>query len=230
MSNLFSIFDPLGQFNIRWNWLSLMIPLVSIPPIFWTCNNQFKQTLISSILSVHQEIKSVFSPNLRPGTTQLIISLFSFIATLNIISIFPFIFTPSGHISISLSLALPLWVGYITTRTIKAPQRFLAHLVPLGTPPFLMPFMVIIETISNVIRPITLSVRLAANLVAGHLLLSLLGNMGASLWRVNPTILFLLSGISLLLTLEIGVAVIQAYVFRLLRRLYVNESSPNDHF
>ena len=59
-----------------------------------------------------------------------------------------------------------------------------AHLVPQGTPPVLMPFMVCIETISNVIRPGTLAVWLMANMVAGHLLLTLLGNTGASLGNV----------------------------------------------
>ena len=61
---------------------------------------------------------------------------------------------------------------------IKETTNALAHLVPLGTPAPLMPFMVVIEVIRNLIRPITLSVRLAANMIAGHLLLTLLGAQG----------------------------------------------------
>ena len=97
----------------------------------------------------------------------------------------------------------------------------LAHLVPLGTPGVLMPFMVLIETIRNVIRPGTLAVRLAANIIAGHLLLVLLGNQGPSL---TSYFLFLLIGAQiLLLILERAVAVIQSYVFAVLTTLYSRE-------
>merc|ERR1712037_1065662 len=80
-------------------------------------------------------------------------------------------------------------------------NRLFAHLVPRGTPVALIPVIVIIETVSNVIRPGTLSIRLAATIVAGHLLLTLLGSQGPN------------------------VACIQAYVFTILRSLYLNELS-----
>jgi len=97
----------------------------------------------------------------------------------------------------------------------------LAHLVPLGTPPVLMPFMVLIETVSNVIRPGTLAVRLAANIIAGHLLLVLLGNQGPSI--SSSLLRILLVTQILLLTLESAVAVIQSYVFAVLATLYSRE-------
>merc|ERR1711913_207690 len=77
------------------------------------------------------------------------------------------------------------------------------------------------ETISNIIRPITLAVRLAANIIAGHLLLTLLGRTGPSL-SLYLVILLLISQI-LLLTLEAAVAIIQSYVFAVLRTLYARE-------
>merc|ERR1712226_132723 len=70
-------------------------------------------------------------------------------------------------------------------------NRLLAHLVPLGTPSFLMPIIVIIETVSNVIRPLTLSIRLAANMVAGHLLLTLLGSQGPNVGYLSLIALML---------------------------------------
>lgn len=97
----------------------------------------------------------------------------------------------------------------------------LAHLVPLGTPPVLIPFMVLIETVSNVIRPGTLAVRLAANMIAGHLLLVLLGNQGPSL--SSSLLRILLVTQILLLTLEGAVAIIQSYVFAVLATLYSRE-------
>jgi F-type H+-transporting ATPase subunit a len=96
-----------------------------------------------------------------------------------------------------------------------------AHLVPQGTPSVLIPFIVLIETISNVIRPGTLAVRLSANIIAGHLLLTLLGNTGNSLSYIIVTILIFAQ--LLLLTLESAVAIIQAYVFTILRTLYSRE-------
>lgn len=97
----------------------------------------------------------------------------------------------------------------------------LAHSVPLGTPGVLIPFMVLIETIRNIIRPGTLAVRLAANIIAGHLLLVLLGNQGPAASSV--VLLVLVSSQILLLILERAVAVIQSYVFAVLSTLYSSE-------
>jgi F-type H+-transporting ATPase subunit a len=96
-----------------------------------------------------------------------------------------------------------------------------AHLVPQGTPAVLIPFMVCIETISNVIRPGTLAVRLAANIIAGHLLITLMGNTGPGL-AIRLVGLLLIGQIALLM-LESAVAIIQSYVFAVLRTLYSSE-------
>jgi F-type H+-transporting ATPase subunit a len=96
-----------------------------------------------------------------------------------------------------------------------------AHLVPQGTPSVLIPFIVCIETISNVIRPGTLAVRLTANIIAGHLLLTLMGNTGNSLSSIILSIL-LISQVALLI-LESAVAIIQSYVFAVLSTLYSRE-------
>ena len=99
----------------------------------------------------------------------------------------------------------------------------LAHLVPTGTPGALMPIMVIIESVRNIIRPGTLSVRLGANMMAGHLLLTLLGSQGPT--SASVVLLLLIVALILLLILEVGVACIQSYVFTVLRSLYLNELS-----
>jgi F-type H+-transporting ATPase subunit a len=97
----------------------------------------------------------------------------------------------------------------------------LAHLVPLGTPGALIPLIVIIETVRNIIRPGTLAVRLAANIIAGHLLLVLLGNQGPG---ASSAILGVLLVVQvLLLVLETAVAAIQSYVFAVLSTLYSSE-------
>lgn len=93
--------------------------------------------------------------------------------------------------------------------------------MPQGTPAVLIPFIVCIETISNVIRPGTLAVRLTANIIAGHLLLTLIGNTGNSLSLI--IINFLIIGQIALLILESAVSIIQSYVFAVLSTLYSSE-------
>ncbi|NEV49085.1 ATP synthase F0 subunit A [Wolbachia pipientis] len=100
---------------------------------------------------------------------------------------------------------------------------FIAHLIPLGTPFILIRFIVIVESIRILIRPLTLSIRLTANIISGHLLLSLLSNL---IINLNIFILSLTITIQLiLLILEISVSLIQAYVFSTLLTLYRSENN-----
>lgn len=117
-------------------------------------------------------------------------------------------------------------MGYIVYSTFLNLGRFLAHLVPLGTPYALIPFMVVIELVRRIIRPLTLSVRLAANIVAGHLLMVLVRSPITTI-RLN-FIALVISALLLLIMLELAVSFIQAYVFSTLISLYVIEvNSPN---
>jgi F-type H+-transporting ATPase subunit a len=140
--------------------------------------------------------------------------------------LFPYIFTRRRHISFTLTLALPLWLGRILISILYQYNNLLAHLVPTGTPSFLIPVIVVIETVRNIIRPLTLSIRLAANMVAGHLLLTLLGSQGPTLRIFN--LILLIGGLFILLLLEVAVACIQSYVFTILSSLYLNELLRNE--
>lgn len=121
----------------------------------------------------------------------------------------------------TLSFALPVWLGSMLWSIKNQYNNIFAHLVPTGTPGALMPVIVVIETVRNIIRPGTLSIRLAANMVAGHLLLTLLGSQGRLLSMASLS--GLIVGLILLLCLELAVACIQAYVFTILRSLYLRE-------
>ena len=158
----------------------------------------------------------------RAGSAKIILTrLFVFILIRNLGGLLPYVFTPHAHLSVTLSMGLPFWTGYVLFSAVTHPRLTLAHLVPTGTPNILVPFIVLIELISNLIRPLTLRVRLAANIVAGHLLLSLL-----RLPAPTGTILVLAClGIPLVLLtfLELGVSFIQSYVFITLSSLYISE-------
>nr|UFK62198.1 ATP synthase F0 subunit 6 [Cicindela puritana] len=222
MVNLFSTFDPSTNIlNLSLNWLSTFMCMLMIPMTFWFIPSRYSLIWNNVIITLHKEFKTLLGPFNHKGSTFLFISLFSFILFNNFMGLFPYIYTSSSHLSMTLSLALPLWLSFMLFGWINNTQHMFAHLVPQGTPPVLMPFMVCIETISNVIRPGTLAVRLAANMIAGHLLLTLLGNTGPMLSSSIVSLLIFTQ--ILLLMLEFAVSVIQSYVFAILSTLYSSE-------
>lgn len=227
MNNLFSIFDPAsGILGLRLNWLSLL-GILLVPTMYWITLNKRLLVLIKALKFLVEEINAVLFLGVRSSSSIILISAFAGIALNNFLGLLPYVFTASSHLSVTLSLALPFWVGYILLNFINNTRRALAHLVPGGTPAPLVPFMVLIEIVRNLIRPLTLGIRLAANIVAGHLLLALvrgpMPQIRASLWRVR------LLGLLALIVLEFGVSLIQAYVFITLSSLYIGEvNNPNN--
>nr|YP_010159284.1 ATP synthase F0 subunit 6 [Paragnetina indentata]QRG31733.1 ATP synthase F0 subunit 6 [Paragnetina indentata] len=222
MTNLFSVFDPsTSVFNFSLNWLSTLLGLMLIPSLYWFIPSRYNLIWSKILLTLHLEFKTLLGPAGHLGSTFMFISLFSLILFNNFLGLFPYVFTSTSHLTLTLSLALPLWLSFMVYGWINHTQHMFAHLVPQGTPAILMPFMVCIETISNIIRPGTLAVRLAANMIAGHLLLTLLGNTGPSL-TYSILSLLLIAQIALLI-LESAVAMIQSYVFAVLSTLYASE-------
>nr|YP_009938384.1 ATP synthase F0 subunit 6 [Lethe titania]QNU07803.1 ATP synthase F0 subunit 6 [Lethe titania] len=224
MSNLFSIFDPSTNiFNLSLNWISTFIGLMFIPYSFWFMPNRYFMlwNFISSKL--HNEFKTLMGTNSFNGSTFIFISLFFFVLFNNFLGLFPYIFTSTSHLNLSLTLSLTLWLSFMIYGWINNTQHMFIHMIPQGTPTVLMPFMVLIETISNIIRPGTLAVRLTANMIAGHLLLTLLGNSGMNM--PNYLLFILIFTQILLLILEFAVAIIQSYVITILSTLYSSETN-----
>ena len=221
ITNLFSVFDPISSIlHLPLNWLSTFLGLLFIPTLFWIIPSRWSLLWFKILDILHKEFKTLLASSPK-GSTIIFISLFSLIIFNNRLGLLPYIFTRTRHLTITLSLSIPLWISFIIYGWINHTQHIFAHLVPQGTPTPLIPFIVLIETIRNIIRPGTLAVRLAANIIAGHLLLTLLGRTGPSLSTSLVTLL--LFGQILLLTLETAVAVIQSYVFAVLRTLYARE-------
>nr|AOY39348.1 ATP synthase F0 subunit 6 [Nosodendron sp. BMNH 840466] len=217
MTNLFSSFDPTTTI-LSLNWISSFLGLIFIPPLFWLIPSRLNLLWIFIIEYLYKEFKVLHK---NKNSLLIFISLFSMIFYNNFLGLFPYIFTSSSHLTLTLSLALPLWLSFMIYGWMNNTTLMLAHLVPQGTPPILMPFMVCIETISNIIRPGTLAIRLTANMIAGHLLLTLLGNNGPSMNMIMLNILIIIQ--LLLLLLETAVSIIQSYVFAVLSTLYSSE-------
>nr|YP_009938332.1 ATP synthase F0 subunit 6 [Lethe nigrifascia]QNU07751.1 ATP synthase F0 subunit 6 [Lethe nigrifascia] len=224
MSNLFSIFDPSTNiFNLPLNWISTFIGLMFIPYSFWFLPNRYFMMWNFISTKLHNEFKNLMGPNSLNGSTFIFISLFFFVLFNNFLGLFPYIFTSTSHLNMSLTLSLTLWLSFMIYGWINNTQHMFIHMIPQGTPTILMPFMVLIETISNIIRPGTLAVRLTANMIAGHLLLTLLGNSGMNM--PNYLLIILIFTQILLLILEFAVAIIQSYVITILSTLYSSETN-----
>lgn len=218
--NLFTTFDPATSIIFRLNWVRTVLGLVLLPYIFWLIPNRIRILIYIIVRKLNEEFKTILRGK-HQGLTLIIISLFIFILWNNLLGLLPYVFTRSRHLVFTLSIALPIWTGVMIFGWTNNYQEIFAHLVPNGTPTLLIPFIVLIETIRNLIRPGSLAVRLTANIIAGHLLIRLLGNnMSNSIAIVMPIII--LVQISLII-FEVAVSIIQAYVFSVLTTLYSSE-------
>nr|BAL70366.1 ATP synthase F0 subunit 6 [Aposthonia japonica] len=221
MMNLFSSFDPQSSMFMSLNWTISPICMLLIPNKFWLNSNHTMKTFTLLQLTLKKEMKPIITNNINKGIIIIPMSLILMISIQNMSGLFPYLFTTPSHMSMTFNLALPIWLTLMMYGWIKKTNFMFAHLVPHSSPSLLIPFMVIIETTSNLIRPITLSVRLAANLTAGHLILTLIEN-ASSTNTMTPLIALLFTQIMLFL-LETAVAIIQAYVFSILVILYISE-------
>lgn len=219
--NLFSVFDPSSSIiNLSINWIRTILGLSLIPIQLWIIPSRFN-ILWKLFLSYLRKEFKLLLPKSITSPLLIFVSLFFLIIINNILGLLPYIFTRTRHILITLSLALPIWISFIIYGWIINTNHIFVHLVPQGTPAALISFIVVIETVRNIIRPGTLAIRLAANIIAGHLLITLLGSTGPSLSLILVSILII--GQIALLVLESAVALIQSYVFVTLSVLYSSE-------
>nr|YP_010937259.1 ATP synthase F0 subunit 6 [Ixodes loricatus]WKW95216.1 ATP synthase subunit 6 [Ixodes loricatus] len=219
MMNLFSIFDPSTSSILSMNWISIMSIIFIIPSCLWMTPSRY-QFLWKKIFSkISEEMKGNLSSKTQKFNL-LFIATFMIIFLFNCLGLLPYVFTPTSHITFSMMLAFPIWISLMLKGWITSFNKMMTHLVPLGSPLMLTSFMVIIETVSNIIRPITLSVRLSANMISGHLLIHLLTSIPFSApFSFSFSFPFMMA----LLILESAVAIIQSYVFITLSSLYTNE-------
>jgi len=163
----------------------------------------------------------------------LVFSLFMFICVSNMIGIIPYTFTVSSHIIVTASLALLVFFTVLVYGLYKNGLKFFKLFVPSGIPIVILPLVILIEIISFLSRPISHSVRLFANMLAGHITLkvfasfvTMLGAFGIAGWvgAVLPL------GLTVALTaLELLVAFLQAYVFAILTCIYLNDAIHPGH-
>ncbi len=163
----------------------------------------------------------------------LVFSLFMFILLCNLIGFIPYTFTVTSHIVVTASLALIVFFTVLVVGFAKNGTHFLKLFVPSGVPIYVLPLVVAIEVISFLSRPLSHSVRLFANMLAGHILLKvvggfvvlLLGLKGLGALAAVVPFAFTVA----LMALELLVAFLQAYVFAMLTCMYINDALHPGH-
>jgi len=156
-----------------------------------------------------------------------IFSLFMFILFGNLLGMVPYTFTFTSHIIVTFALAIVVFLGVTAIGFVRHGARFLKLFVPSGVPVALLPLLVVIELLSYLIRPVSLSVRLFANMLAGHTMLKVFGGFVVGLGILGgwAPLAFIVA----LTGLEIGIAFLQAYVFTILTCIYLNDAMHPGH-
>ena len=140
ISNLFSIFDPTTEINnLSLNWTRTAIGLLLIPSRIWLIPSRNRIIVRLLINKLHQEIKTILRKgNENKGNSFILTSLFLIILINNFLGLFPYIFTRTRHLTLTLTLALPLWMRFILFGWIKNTNHIFEYLVPQGTPSILI--------------------------------------------------------------------------------------------
>nr|WHM50488.1 ATP synthase F0 subunit 6 [Helicostoa sinensis] len=225
--DIFSSFDDNNQIFMSmymFIWLFSLTTIIIFSSNYWMMTPRHN-TMISLLKStVSSQIFRSLGFNMG-GFINILTALFLFLIIMNLGGLIPYVFSPTSHLAVSLSIGLPLWLSLIISATLSAPASVIAGLLPMGAPAPLNPFLVIIETVSILVRPITLSVRLTANMSAGHIVLTLIGNYLTTSFFLSSTFsMFSLLMIQIFYTIfEFGICLIQAYIFCLLITLYSDE-------
>lgn len=225
--DIFSSFDDNNQvfmslYFLMWTF-SLAVVLI-FRSRYWVASPRWVIIIHTFKDTISSQVFRSFGLNLG-GFINVITGLFVFLIFLNLSGLIPYVFRPTSHLAVSLSLGLPLWLSLLVSGIFFRPSSVVAGLLPIGAPAPLNPFLVLIETVSIMVRPITLSVRLMANMSAGHIVLTLVGNyITTRLLTVGLFSRVLLVSIQVLYSVfEFGIGVIQAYIFCLLITLYSDE-------
>lgn len=225
--DIFSSFDPYRFNSINPSisiFIIINITLIIVTQItFWLASSRANSIITPFIIIINTQLTRTFISNIK-GLRQTVTALFFSIITINLIGLIPYFFRTSSHLIFTLIFGLPLWLSIIISRFAKSIKKSIAHFLPDGAPDWLNPFLVLIETTRVTVRPMTLSFRLAANIRAGHIVLSLIGIYCAAAWFTSYTGLLLLITTTIgYILFEVAICLIQAYIFCLLLSLYSDD-------
>ena len=225
----------IGSFDLSFTNSSLfMVLTVAVISLFFIAATQ-KKSLVPNKMQLIAEMAFEFVSKMISETAgkdarpyfPFILSLFLFVLVANLLGMLPYSFTVTSHIIVTFALAFFIFVGVTLVGFARHGISYLKLFVPSGVPIFLLPLIIVIEVISYLSRPVSLSVRLFANMMAGHTMLKVFGGFVVSLGILGG---WLPLGFAVALTgLELLVAFIQAYVFAILTCIYLNDALNLHH-
>lgn len=241
-------FDPMHQFEIQrilplniggldvsfTNSALFMIVVVALVSLF-TIASMSGRALVPGRMQSMAELSYEFVANMvreNTGTEGMkyfpfIFTLFMFVLFSNMLGMIPYTFTVTSHIIVTFALAMVVFIGVTIIGFIRHGAGYLKLFVPSGVPALLLPLLVVIELISYLTRPVSLSVRLFANMMAGHTMLKVFASFVVGLGIIGGwaplAFMVAFSG------LEVLVAFLQAYVFAILSCIYLNDALHMHH-
>lgn len=225
----------IGSFDLSFTNSSLfMVLTVAVISLFFIAATQ-KKSLVPNKMQLIAEMAFEFVSKMISETAgkdarpyfPFILSLFLFVLVANLLGMLPYSFTVTSHIIVTFALAFFIFIGVTIVGFAKHGISYLKLFVPSGVPIFLLPLIIVIEVISYLSRPVSLSVRLFANMMAGHTMLKVFGGFVVSLGILGG---WLPLCFAVALTgLELLVAFIQAYVFAILTCIYLNDALNLHH-
>lgn len=240
-------FDKFGHFELFGHDLTfsnsalMMVVAVTLISLFLFTGTS-KKALVPGRLQSMAEISYEFVANMIRSTAgrdglkffPFVYALFMFVLFANVLGLIPFFFTTTSHVIVTIALALTVFLTVVVVGFWKHGFKFFKLFVPSGVPIVILPFVVLLEVISFVSRPISHSIRLWANMLAGHIMLKLFaifiimlfGAMAGAgkLGAIAPFFM-----VVVLTPLEILVAFLQAYVFAILTSVYINDALHPGH-
>jgi len=225
----------LGEINLSFTNASLFMTISSILILLFLFLGTKKKSLVPTKIQFVTEASYTFVAKMINDTAgsnaksffPFIFTLFMFVLFCNMVGMLPYSFTVTSHIIVTFVMAGMVFIGVTVIGFAKHGIKYLELFVPKGVPIILLPLIVIIEIISYLSRPVSLSVRLFANMMAGHTMLKVFGGFVISLGLLGG---WLPLGFSVALTgLEILVAFLQAYVFAILTCIYLNDALNLNH-
>jgi F-type H+-transporting ATPase subunit a len=225
----------IGGLDVSFTNSALFMVVVVVLVSFFTIASMSGRALVPGRMQSMAELSYEFVANMvreNTGTEGMkyfpfIFSLFMFILFANMLGMVPYTFTVTSHIIITFALAMVVFIGVTIIGFAKHGAGYLKLFVPSGVPAVLLPLLVVIEVISYLTRPVSLSVRLFANMMAGHTMLKVFASFVVGLGIIGG---WAPLGFMIAFTgLEILVAFLQAYVFAILSCIYLNDALHMHH-
>ncbi|WP_132806020.1 F0F1 ATP synthase subunit A [Tepidamorphus gemmatus] len=225
----------IGGIDVSFTNSALFMVIIVAAVSLFTIASMSGRALVPGRMQSLAELSYEFVANMvrqNAGTEGMkyfpfIFTLFMFILFANMIGMIPYAFTVTSHIIVTFVLALAVFIGVTIIGFVKNGVGFLTLFAPSGAPMVLMPLLIVIEVISYLTRPVSLSVRLFANMLAGHTMLKVFAGFVVMLGFVGGWLP--LAAMVAFTGLEVLVAFLQAYVFAILTCIYLNDALHMHH-